>query len=105
MPRSRPIPVLHDGRPAGQATLLDAYANTRVQRTRATNRPDQAVDPAPAPSPSPLHLRKLRTRPQDNDCCTLPTSPSPTSLLAMPPTPTNCSPPAPPARPRRACSI
>ena len=60
VPRSRPIPVLHAGLPAGHATLLDAYANTRVKRTRATNRPDQPVDPAPAPPPSPLHLHKLR---------------------------------------------
>ena len=66
VPRARPIPVLHNGRPAGQATLLDAYANTRVRRTRADNRPDQAVDPAPAPAPSPLQLRALRQRHKDN---------------------------------------
>ncbi len=67
VPRSRPIPVLHAGRQAGQATLLDAYANTRVKRTRATNRPDQAVDPAPAPQPSPLRLRALRAPCQEHD--------------------------------------
>ncbi len=55
-PPERPVPVLHDGRPAGQATLLDAYANTRVKRAR----PDETEHPAPEPAPSPLQLRDLR---------------------------------------------
>lgn len=59
-PRARPIPVLHAGRAAGQATLLDAYANTRVRRTRATDRPDETEHPAPEPTPAPLQLRALR---------------------------------------------
>ena len=29
-PASRPLQVVHDGRPVGQATRLDAYANTAV---------------------------------------------------------------------------
>ncbi len=68
LPRQRPIPVLHDGRPAGEATLLDAYANTRVRRTRASERPAQPEQPAPEPPKSPLQLRNLRTRkPPEND--------------------------------------
>ena len=62
LPRERPIPVLHDGRPAGEATLLDAYANTRVRRTRASERPAQPEQPAPDPPKSPLQLRNLRAR-------------------------------------------
>ena len=64
-PRNRPIPVLHAGQPAGQATLLDAYANTRVKRTRSTDRPDETEHPAPEPTPSPLQLRALRETPKD----------------------------------------
>ena len=68
LPRQRPIPVLHAGRPAGQATLLDAYANTRVRRTRASERPAQPDRPAPHPPKSPLQLRDLRARPEpEND--------------------------------------
>ena len=68
LPRQRPIPVLHDGRPAGEATLLDAYANTRVRRTRASERPAQPEQPAPDPPKSPLQLRNLRARrPPEND--------------------------------------
>ena len=59
-PRSRSIPVVHDGRAAGTATLLDTYANTRVKRTRTPHGPDQAHDPAPEPPPSPIRLRDLR---------------------------------------------
>ena len=66
LPGCSPIPVLHQGRPAGQATLLDAYANTRVKRTRATNRPDETTDPAPEPDPSPLKLRTLRDPESDS---------------------------------------
>ena len=32
VPPSRPIKVVHDAKPAGTATRLDAYANTRVKR-------------------------------------------------------------------------
>ena len=31
-PPNRPLQVVHDGHPAGQATVLDAYANTAVRR-------------------------------------------------------------------------
>ena len=53
---SRPIPVLHDGREAGEATILDAYANTRVKRNRTAG---QSGNPAPGPEPSPLPMRRL----------------------------------------------
>ena len=45
-PASRPLQVRHDGRPAGLATRLDAYANTAVKRDRSSwhAQPD---DPAP----------------------------------------------------------
>lgn len=68
LPRARPIPVLHNGRPAGQASLLDAYANTRVRRTRASDRPAEPDQPAPNPPRSPLQLRDLRApKPPEND--------------------------------------
>ena len=45
-PASRPLQVRHDGRPAGEATRLDAYANTAVKRDRSpwpcTNRSPSA---------------------------------------------------------------
>ena len=58
-PPSRPLEVVHDGKPAGQATRLDAYANTAVRRGHYSKQiePD---DPAPEPPPSPLKMRKLR---------------------------------------------
>ena len=58
-PPGRPIDVVHDGRPAGQATRLDAYANTAVRRDHATK---QAVpgDPAPEPPPSPIRMSGLK---------------------------------------------
>ncbi|RMD64688.1 MAG: IS481 family transposase [Alphaproteobacteria bacterium] len=57
-PPSRPINIVHDGKPAGQATPLDAYANTRVRR----NRPSGGIvtdDPAPQPATSPISMRNL----------------------------------------------
>ena len=62
-PPERPVPVLHDGRPAGQASLLDAYANTRVKRARPSDRADETERPEPAPAP--LQLRDLRKPRQD----------------------------------------
>ena len=58
-PPSRPLEVVHDGKPAGQATRLDAYANTAVRRGNYSKQiePD---DPAPEPPPSPLKMRKFR---------------------------------------------
>ena len=66
-PRSRPIPVLHDGRAAGTATLLDTYANTRVKRARTPHGPDRARDAAPEPPPSPIRLRDLRPATPETD--------------------------------------
>ena len=61
-PPNRPLQVVHDGIPAGQATVLDAYANTAVRRVRPSWQ-IQTDDPAPEPPPSPIALRKLK----DND--------------------------------------
>ena len=58
-PPSRPLDVVHDGKPAGKATRLDAYANTAVRRTYPAKE-IEAEDPAPQPPPSPLSLRKLK---------------------------------------------
>ena len=68
VPPTRPLQVVHDGRDAGRATILDAYANTAVKRAR----PSWQIDPAPEPPPAPLALRNLRTQPehghqQEND--------------------------------------
>ena len=60
-PPSRPIQVVHDGRPAGQATRLDAYANAAVRRDHATKQIEPG-DPAPEPPPSPLAMRDLKER-------------------------------------------
>ena len=61
-PRSRPIDVVHDGKPAGVATVLDAYANTAVRRARPSWQVE-TDNPPPEPPPSPIALRKLK----DND--------------------------------------
>ena len=61
-PPNRPLQVVHDGKPAGQATVLDAYANTAVRRARPSWR-IETDDPAPEPPPSPIAMRKLK----DND--------------------------------------
>ena len=58
-PPSRPLDVVHDGKPAGKATRLDAYANTAVKRGYPS-RQIEADDPAPEPPPSPLAMRKLK---------------------------------------------
>ena len=58
-PPSRPLAIVHDGQPAGQATVLDAYANTTVKRDRPSWKAEPE-DPAPQPSPSPLAMRRLR---------------------------------------------
>ena len=64
-PPSRAIDVVHDGKPAGKATALDAYANTAVRRTYPA-REIEADDPAPEPPPSPLAMRKLKDKKEDN---------------------------------------
>ena len=61
-PPNRPLQVVHDGKPAGQATVLDAYANTAVRRARPSWQ-IETDDPAPEPPPSPITMRKLK----DND--------------------------------------
>ncbi len=60
-PPSRPLEVVHDGKPAGKATRLDAYANTAVRRTHNTKQIEPG-DPAPEPPPSPLAMRKLKEK-------------------------------------------
>ena len=58
-PPTRPLDVVHDGKHAGKATRLDAYANTAVKRGHHS-RQVEADDPAPEPPPSPLAMRKLK---------------------------------------------
>jgi len=57
-PTSRPIDIVHDGKPAGQATPLDAYANTRVRRDRSSDVPLGDTPPA-EPKPSAIAMRSL----------------------------------------------
>ena len=64
-PPSRAIDVVHDGKPAGKATALDAYANTAVRRTYPAKE-IEADDPAPEPPPSPLAMRNLKDKKEDN---------------------------------------
>ena len=54
-PPGRPLDVWHNGRPAGNATLLDAYANTTVRRDRPSSQLT-ADTPPPEPTPSRLNL-------------------------------------------------
>ena len=58
-PPSRPIEVVCDGKPAGTATRLDAYANTLVKRHRPSGQL-HCDPPAREPDPSPLSLRNLK---------------------------------------------
>ncbi len=58
-PPNRPLDVVHDGKPAGKATRLDAYANTAVKRGYPSGRIEPG-DPAPEPPPSPLAMRKFK---------------------------------------------
>ena len=60
-PPSRPLEVVHDGKPAGKATRLDAYANTAVKRGYNTKQIEPG-DPAPEPPPSPLKMRKFKEK-------------------------------------------
>ena len=57
-PPNRPLQVVVDGRPAGEATVLDAYANTAVRRVRPSSH-IETDDPAPEPPPSPIAMRDL----------------------------------------------
>ena len=63
-PPSRPLDVVHDGKPAGKATPLDAYANTAVRRTYPAKE-IQADEPPPEPPRSPLKMRNLKDRKED----------------------------------------
>ena len=60
-PPGRPLDVVHDGKPAGQATRLDAYANTAVKRGHYSKQIEPG-DPPPEPPPSPLRMRNFRKR-------------------------------------------
>jgi transposase InsO family protein len=55
VPPTRPIAVVHQGRPVGQATPLNAYANTTVRRHRPSWHLETDT-PAPEPPPSRLTL-------------------------------------------------
>ena len=57
-PTTRPLQVLHNSAEAGQATILDAYANASVKRGRPSRQIESDTPPA-QPPPSPLALRKL----------------------------------------------
>ena len=54
----RPLQMVVDGKPAGEATVIDAYANTVVRRARPS-RHIETDDPAPEPPPSPIAMRDL----------------------------------------------
>lgn len=58
---SRPIEVVHDGKPAGRATLLDAYANSLIRRAP----PSFAGKHRAEPPPSPIAMRDLDDGGQD----------------------------------------
>ena len=58
-PPTRAVQLVHEGRPAGLATPLDAYANTAVKRDRPSGRIEPSA-PAPEPPRSPLSIRRLR---------------------------------------------
>ena len=64
-PPSRPLDVVCDGKPAGKATRLDAYANTAVKRGHCSKQ-IETDDPAPEPPPSPLAMRNLRKKQEDD---------------------------------------
>ena len=60
-PPSPPLEVVCDAKPAGTATRLDAYANTRVKRHRPSSQL-HCDTPAAEPDPSPLNLRHLKEK-------------------------------------------
>ncbi len=57
-PPSRPIQVMHNGEGVGQATPLDAYANSAVKRARPSGQLETDT-PAPEPKPSKLAWRNF----------------------------------------------
>jgi transposase InsO family protein len=60
-PPARPLKVRHDDTEAGQATLLDAYANTAVKR-RGASGGGKAREGAGEPPPSPLAMHRLKEK-------------------------------------------
>ena len=56
-PPTRALQLVHEGRPAGLATPLDAYANTAVKRERRCGRIERGE---PQPPRSPLSIRRLK---------------------------------------------
>ena len=64
-PAGRPLQVVLDGKPAGEATVLDAYANTAVRRVRPS-RHIETDEPAPEPPPSRIAMRDLGKENQEN---------------------------------------
>ena len=58
-PPTRPLQVVRDGKPAGLATVLDAYANATVRRARPSWR-IESDEPAPEPPQSPIAMRNLK---------------------------------------------
>lgn len=66
VPPSRPLAVVHQSKPAGQATLLDAYANTTVRRDRPSWRLETDT-PAPEPLPSRLALGAFANHRNEED--------------------------------------
>jgi len=64
-PPSRPLDVVCEGKPAGKATRLDAYANTAVKRGHCTKQ-IETDDPAPEPPPSPLAMRNFKKKQEDD---------------------------------------
>ena len=65
-PPGRPLQVVLDGTPAGEATVLDAYANTAVRRVRPSSH-IETDQPAPEPPPSRIALRDLGKQNREND--------------------------------------
>lgn len=63
-PPTRPLAVVHQGQPAGQATPLDAYANTTVRRDRPS-RQLATETPASEPPPSRLALGDFNNQEDD----------------------------------------
>ena len=60
-PASRPLQVRHDGRPAGEATRLDAYANTKRACEASGTSPSSATAPPGTPSPTTPRPSRDRT--------------------------------------------
>ena len=96
-PPNRPVRILLDGKPAGQATILDAYANTAVRRVRPSSH-IETDDPAARTAAVPHR----HARPRQGERLMYLRHFAFTRLPSRTTSPpTNCSSPAPTARPRR----